>query len=313
MIKHTTGFYSTGKDSAHKAQRFYRSYEPENPRAAILILHGMKDHSGRYVNFAEYLAGKGIAVLTYDHLGHGKTAGDAEKLGYFQSEDPAAQLIDDAAAMANFLRLRHRNIPLFVAGHSMGSFIARLLLEKQSELFAGAVFIGTGAASSDARMGKYLTSLLNLIAPRRRSKLVNNIFLAANNRRFKKEKDFDGTNWISLDTDNRKAYNADEYCNKDFSNNGFDTLLEINLAATRKNWFAGIPHAFPMLFISGVEDPIGNFGEGIKTIVQDLEEKNYTDVQFQLMDEMRHEILNEAARQKVYDVILQWLESRIVA
>ncbi len=52
---------------------FYTLFSPETAKATLLIVHGMQEHSGRYSGIAEYFANHGIAVLTYDHLGHGKS------------------------------------------------------------------------------------------------------------------------------------------------------------------------------------------------------------------------------------------------
>ncbi len=134
------------------AQSFYELFEPINepPKATLLILHGMQEHSGRYKDFAENLANNGFAVLLYDHLGHGKTAENREELGYFQKENPKQQLIDDAATMAAFLENNYPNISHFLLGHSMGSFIARCLLQNQEADFKGAVIVGTGGKSTES-------------------------------------------------------------------------------------------------------------------------------------------------------------------
>ena len=107
MAKQTSGYINRKKIANSGTHNlFYELFEPINepPKAAVLILHGMQEHSGRYKNFAEYLANNGFAVLLYDHLGHGKSAENREDLGYFQKENPKQQLIDDAATMAAFLK-----------------------------------------------------------------------------------------------------------------------------------------------------------------------------------------------------------------
>ena len=90
MAKQTSGYINRKKIANSGTHNlFYELFEPINeaPKATVLILHGMQEHSGRYKNFAEYLANNGFAVLLYDHLGHGKTAKNREELGYFQKEN----------------------------------------------------------------------------------------------------------------------------------------------------------------------------------------------------------------------------------
>ena len=94
MAKHTPGYIKRQKIANSGTHLlFYELFEPINgpPKATVLILHGMQEHSGRYKNFAEYLANNGFAVLLYDHLGHGKTAENRVELGYFQKENPKHQ------------------------------------------------------------------------------------------------------------------------------------------------------------------------------------------------------------------------------
>ena len=65
------------------------------PRAVLQIAHGMTEHVGRYGEFAAALAEQGIAVIGHDHLGHGKTAGCEEKLGFFAEKNGAIFLVQD--------------------------------------------------------------------------------------------------------------------------------------------------------------------------------------------------------------------------
>lgn len=77
MVTQTSDYIQHNGISQSKAtESFYTLFRPEgrNIKATLLILHGMQEHSGRYTEFAQYLAEQGLAVITYDHLGHGKTA-----------------------------------------------------------------------------------------------------------------------------------------------------------------------------------------------------------------------------------------------
>ena len=92
-----------------------------------------------------------------------------------------------------------------------------------------------------------------------------------------------------------------------FSNNGFYALLTLNVNATKRDWAQPIHKTLPMLFVSGGDDPIGNFGKGVKQTVSRLKEDGFVDVELKLYEGMRHEILNEDIKEQVYDDILEWL------
>ena len=86
----------------------------ENPKAVMVLVHGMGEHSGRFAEYATFLAGNDIAVLAYDHRGHGKSGG---KRGHTPSYEILLEGVTDALKQADTL---FPNIPQFIFGHSMG-------------------------------------------------------------------------------------------------------------------------------------------------------------------------------------------------
>ncbi len=310
MIERKEGFYrqKDGQKETHKT--FYTLYQPVStkPKATLLILHGMKEHSGRYDEVARFFAEKGFVVLTYDHLGHGKTATNDTELGFVKEKQPAEQLIADARAMQNFLEKENPGLPRFILGHSMGSFIARCLLQRESKRFDGVVIVGTGGKVSIAPITKFLLSIANIFASGKRSNFLNNFFDTRNNQHFKNDADAGVLSWLSLSAANRTAFAADKLNGQPFSNNGFYALLSVNVRATRRNWAATIRKDLPMLFISGENDPIGDFGKGIRTTVNQLIKDGFQNITTKLYPDMRHEILNEEIRFEVYNDIANWLE-----
>lgn len=313
MISHTSGYILQHKKENTPCRLFYNHYTSEDQpiRAAILIVHGMKEHSGRYDIFARFLSEKGFAVLTYDHCGHGHSVNDKTALGYFQKDKPDKKLVQDAELLADKLKALYPDTPRFVLGHSMGSFVTRLLLQHNADKFRGAIFTGTGGKNPTAVFSKPLIGLLNKISPTRRSNFINSTFDKMNNMRFKNEPDATSSSWLSLDKANREAFDNDPLCGFPFTNNGFYTLITINTSATKKDWAKNIPKQFPLLFLSGAADPIGNFGIGIKKIVADLKNKGFEDIEMRLYDRMRHEILNESIKSQVYDDITTWIEKHL--
>lgn len=287
----------------------YTVYEPDEivVRGAILLLHGMQEHSGRYTVFANYLKDHGYAVIAYDHSGHGKTAKTTEQLGFFHKKQPGMLLVSEARHMAEFLAYRFPSVPRILFGHSMGSFVARVLLKKSSSLFHAAILMGTGGPNSTAALFLPVLYVVNLVSPNKRSRWLNHLFSLINNREFKHEHPNDGTNWLSVNPENRKAFLADELSGVDFSNNAFYGLIALNVEATKSDWAQNISRNFPMLFVSGSADPIGNYGKGVCKTVNALKEKGFAEVTIKLYTGMRHEILNEHQNNVVFLDIIKWL------
>lgn len=285
---------------------FHTLFTPQTAKATLLIVHGMQEHSGRYSEIAEYFANHGIAVLTYDHLGHGKSVKDKNEIGFFQLNKPDERLIADAEMMADHLAAQYPDVPHFILGHSMGSFITRCLLQKASHKFAGAIITGTGGPLPGIDVLRGYLFLANAIAPKHRT-FLNSVFTKVNNNHFKKDKDFSDTSWLSINPKNRTAFERDELCGIPFTHNAFYTLFTVYKRATARNWAASISPSFPFLFVSGQNDPIGDFGKGVTLTINNLKSDGFQDVETKIYPEMRHEILNEEIREQVLSEIYDWM------
>lgn len=305
-----SGYQST--TTTDQTQLFYTLFSPETipVKATLQIVHGMQEHSARYSEIAEYLANRGFAVLTYDHLGHGKSVKDKKDIGFFQLNHPEERLISDAEKISKHLMDQYPDVPHFILGHSMGSFITRCLLQRASGKFTGAIITGTGGPLPGIDLLRGYLSLANVIAPRRRT-FLNSVFTSVNNKQFKKDKDFSDTSWLSLNPANRNAFSQDELCGIPFTNNAFYALFNIYKKATVRNWGQTIPKSFPFLFISGQNDPIGDFGKGVTKTVENLKIDGFKDVEVEIYPEMRHEILNEEIREDILNQIDHWISKHL--
>ena len=113
-------------------------------KAVLQIAHGMVEHIERYSDFAEYLAENGIYVTGHSHLGHGKSMVSKEKMGYFAEPNGNACVIGDIHELRTLTQKKYPNVPYFLMGHSMGSFLTRQYLGMYGESLSGAIIMGTG-------------------------------------------------------------------------------------------------------------------------------------------------------------------------
>ena len=72
-----------------------------------------------------------------------------------------------------------------------------------------------------------------------------------------------------------------------------------------------MPRALPILLISGEEDPVGQYGKGVRQVDEWLRQTGHEDVTLVLYPGARHEVLNETNRAQAYQDIAAWLLSRI--
>lgn len=101
---------------------FARSWRPatQQPRAVVVLVHGLKDHSGRYDDVARRLVAAGYAAYAYDHRGHGRSDGAATYVDRFD------EYLADLDTFLSRVRAREPGAPVFLFGHSMGGAVCTL-------------------------------------------------------------------------------------------------------------------------------------------------------------------------------------------
>lgn len=301
----------TSSDNTHYLHHTF--FEPSNSNTAIsatlLIVHGMAEHSGRYADFAQFLADNGIAVATYDQLGHGKTIKSAKEWGFFGIEHPVQSLLKDVIVMADSLKARHPNVPHFVMGHSMGSFIVRNVLKHHARNFSGAILMGTADTNPLTKVLLPVHKILAKVAPKKPNNLSANLMNKVLNSKLNNRISSSPFAWLNEDAAAVEAYEADPMTGFDFTNNGFLTLFTLMEAGLHKNWAMTIAKNFPMLLVSGENDPISDMGRGIRKIANRLDKQHFEHVAVRLYPHMRHEPLHEQNKEQVYQDILNWINS----
>ena len=132
-MKHQEGVFV----GVRKAGLYYQGWLPEGePKAVLLVVHGLAEHSGRYMNLVNRFVPQGFAVYGIDHLGHGRSEGRRLALERF------ADYTEPLKTFSAMVRCWQPDRPVFLVGHSMGGLIgATYLLTNQEEL-AGAVLSG---------------------------------------------------------------------------------------------------------------------------------------------------------------------------
>lgn len=301
---YTTGSYASADG---RSRIVYSLWEPEAPARAVLqISHGMCEHIERYAALAEHLTAQGFAVAGNNHIGHGDSAASAEELGYIPRAAGGDALVADLFTLTGLLKQRYPALPLFLLGHSMGSFIARLYLSAHGDELAGAIVMGTGGPGSPTGLAKFLARTdAALHSPHHRSSLINAMAFGSYKKHF--GPNATSLDWLSRDSDNKSRYAADPYCTYTFTADGFYTLFDMLGRVSSKAWPSTLPPALPLLLVSGADDPVGNYGRGVETVYRRLTAAGMSDVTLKLYPEDRHEILNEVDRDVVMADISAWL------
>jgi alpha-beta hydrolase superfamily lysophospholipase len=284
---------------------------PESPVAVMQIAHGAVEHARRYDSFARFLASNGFAVYANDHRGHGRTAGLPENVTYLGEKGGGfLQLVEDMHCLTARIKSDWPGLPVFVLGHSMGSQMARVYAAKYGDELSGLVLTGTGRVNPALiAFGRGIAKTVTALYGRRhRSPLCHKLVFGTLNRPFSGGT---GCEFISSDDAVIKAYAADEYCGSTATAAFIDELLYGTRAAFRRETFENTPEDLPLFIGAGEFDTMGGSGLiEVKKDVADYRRAGMTDLEFHIYEGMRHEILNERDKQRVYDDIVTWLKKR---
>ena len=287
--------------------------QPEvRPKAIVQISHGMMEYIRRYQPLAWYLAEHGYAVCGNDHLGHGATSGDTGRDGYFAEENGVECVLQDLHTMTGQAHSRWPGLPLILLGHSMGSFFARLYAERFGDELDGLVLSGTAGPNPMGGIGIALTKLLiTFKGSMATSPFVEKIAFGAYCKRIPDA--VTGKEWVTSDPDVLAAYTADPKCSFPFTVSGYHDLMEVLTLVNRKQWFTSLPLNLPVYLIAGEEDPVGDYGKGVRLVADRLKESGLEDVTLRLYPGCRHEVHNEkpADRELMYTELLAWLDAHI--
>ena len=158
-MKHQEGYLKGVRDT----DIYYQYWLPEDePEAILLVVHGLAEHSGRYMNVVNFLVPSGYAVYGIDHIGHGKSDG---KKGYVQRfEDYTTTL----KKYFDMVREWQPEKPIFLVGHSMGGLISAAYLLKYQDELTGAVLSGPGIKVPDtiSQATIFAGNILSFIMPK---------------------------------------------------------------------------------------------------------------------------------------------------
>ncbi len=267
----------------------------------------MAEHSLRYSRFAEYLNKLGFVVYAQDHRGHGLTKEEDEK-GWFAESGGWRRVAEDAWIVDKAITNDYPELPHFLFGHSMGSFVTRTCLALHSKSYDAVIICGTGA--SQGIVGKVGYKIARKRARKNGSRmpdeLLDKLAFGSYNKHFPGE---GKSAWLSKDKDEVRKYDEDPLCGFICSSQFYADLIEGSFTANDKHLASAIRKDIPMLIISGRDDPVGDYGRGVEKVCRMYKKAGLKDVRLRLFDGDRHEILNETDKEEVMKTISDFLLS----
>ena len=276
-------------------------------KGVILILHGMAEHALRYDDLANFLNEQGYIVYADDHRGHGKTGQEMGTMGHF-GQGGWDLLVDDVYRLVEVIKSSHKDIPLILFGHSMGSILARTCVSEYGSEFSGLILSGTsnGISPVTRKLGLGLAKIVAFFTGgKKKSPFLNKVSFGAYNDKFGNDTPYE---WLSRDKEVIQDYMDDELCGFICTSGFYKDMLDgINRNANKDN-VKKVPKDLPIYIYSGDMDPVGNYKKDVEETYRLYKEiAGVEDVTLKFYKDGRHEMHNEINKAEVYEDLARWL------
>lgn len=261
---------------------YYQAWLPDkDPKAVLLVVHGLAEHIGRYKNLVNYFVPGGYAIYGFDQRGHGRSQGLKGYVEHF------SYYLDDLKTFFDMARRDNAGKKIFMVGHSMGGLIATAYaIEHQDELaglVVSAALLKVGSSVSPATIA--IAKVLSVVVPRM------------------------GVAVLDASALSRDKAVVDAYVNDPLVYRGKTTARwGVELLNTQQKLTDQLARIMlPILVMYGSEDKLCN-PEGSNMLYEKIGSKDKT---LKVYDGLYHEIFNEPEHEKVMADVEAWLSARI--
>ena len=222
--------------------------------------------------------------------------------GFF-GKNGNAWVISDIHKLRTIMQAEYPDLPYLMLGHSMGSFLVRQYITENDAEYArglsGVVVMGTGWQPDAVLLaGKIIAMILGTGKVGKRAKLIDGMSFGSYLKRIKNPRTI--SDWLTKDNDIVDKYRQTPWCTFHFTPNAYFHMFSGMLKAHDTKRMQKLPEGLPLLLTSGAEDPVGNWGEGVRKAYMVYLENSPCKVDIRLYEDDRHEILNETDREDVF-------------
>lgn len=281
------------------------------PKAILQIAHGVTEYILRYEEFANFLTEKGIAVVGNDHLGHGNSIAEDSEPMYFGPAGSWDWVVEDIKKCLDLTKNKFPNIPYYLLGFSLGSFVARTYLTKYPGTLKGAIIVGSGQLPSfQISIAKFMVkNEAKKVGEDHTSPTIQKLTYETYNKYFAPNRT--KYDWLCASTTSLDEYIKDPMRGEDFTAGLFGELLSGMAFTAKQANIEKIDKNMPILFLSGDKDPVGEQGKGVIRAYDCFRKAGIKDVNMKLYPGLRHDILHEDCRQDIFKDIYNWIEEKI--
>ncbi len=258
----------------------YRAFIPEKPKAAIVLVHGLGEHSAKYNYFGDDVYKKGMAFFAYDQRGHGRSGGFRCHVDRFDD------FVEDLRQFVEIAKIESLCGEVFIVGLSLGGLISLIFSIKYGGMIKGTAVCAPALrpVSPPSGIESGMAELLSILCPRVTT--PNRVPLE----------------YLSHDKEMINKTKDDKYSQRVLSFRLFTEAKKASAYALENAAAINVP----LLLLHGAEDKVID-PSGTKDFFQKI---NFRDKEMKLYDGLYHELLRETKRREIMDYILDWIAKR---
>lgn len=275
----------------------YTPRNTANAKGMIQVCHGMTEHMGRYGDFAKFFTDRGYIVFGNDIISHGKSVTTKSSALYLADWFDA---VNDVNLVREHVMQKYPGLPVYLLGFSLGSFIVRSMKKGDIKKYSKEILVGTGQQPAAV-----LNAMEKMLSVKYKNRMevesddIKDMAFDSYNKHFINHPD---NYWLIRMESARKEYENDKFVKQKMSPAFFCQFLK-GMAYTAK---CEPNNDIPSLILYGRDDPVGDFGKGVKKVYEKYK-KNNPDTE--IVDCFGvHDILHDVGHDDVFEKIVDWIE-----
>ena len=276
------------------------------PQGVFIISHGMAEHIGRYKWLISNLINDGYHVISRDHRGHGTNISEKNNRGYFADINGWLKVRDDLKETISYANNKFPNLPCFLLGHSMGSWIALSTLNNKSSINA-LILSGSSKLPKLAIIANLIIAKLDIIINGKfnQSKIIDGLTIRRFNSKYKPNRT--PNDWISSDIESVDNYTNDPLCGFIVTSSLWLDLCKGLIMIFKKDYYSHLNKYLPILIISGEYDAASSNSKLSRQLYKFLS-TIFNRVTLKIVKDARHEVFTEVNKLSSYNYMINFIK-----
>ncbi len=277
---------------------YHWSTETTPSQGVIHLVHGVSESPVAYEQLVTFFNGKGWDVVAHDHIGHGGMAQEANRLGYFGVERPYQVMVADTEAVIRWAQEKWCPATYVLIGHSMGSLVVRCLLAEQRVSIDRVVLTGTLPAFPGMHLLYPVSQWYFYPEAAQYNYSLHRRIFGGQDQEKAREK------WSPNPDGSTPQWDVEAF---PLTNDAFAGMMQLIFVATRLSTIRKVDPNLPLFILSGSKDPFLMGERGFNQLANRFRRVGHKQVEFGLLFDKGHAILNYEAPELALNMIWQWL------